>query len=354
MNKVIIFQEIIPHYRIPLFNAIGKDPDISLSVAYDGTTKFNNSADNDFEAVPYANKRIGKFFRIKNIRNLINGYDQIIFIADLRWLPTIVALFFLKGKSKVYFWGIGMSSEQGIRKKPFLDRVRFILSDISSGTILYSKKIAGYYFENVKKKNQIYVAANTISVKRFPFPTNERTKILSIGSFKEYKNLGNLIIAFEQIIDKIPSNITLDFIGDGEEEGKLKAMVQKFGLQNRVIFWGRMESDDEIFKIISHAIVSVSPTQAGLSVLHSMALGCPFLTAEDAITGGERFYIEDNINSYFYDGTIDRLAEKIIWIINNQSINNQVALNAYEFYHNKCSIQNYADSFITIIKNNAN
>jgi glycosyltransferase involved in cell wall biosynthesis len=297
---------------------------------------------------------VWKFFKIEHLKKLIKDYDQVIFIADLRWLPSFIALLLFKGKANVYFWGIGVSSEQGIRKKPFLDKVRFILSDLSSGTILYSKKIAEYYLENVKKKNQVYVAANTILVKRFPFPTGKRNKILSIGSFKVYKNLGNLIEAFSLVADKIPADITLDFIGDGEEEAKLKGMAERFGLQNRVVFWGRKENDDDIFEICSKAIVSVSPTQAGLSVLHAMALGCPFLTAHDAITGGERFYIEDNVNSYFYDGTITGLAEKMLSIINNPDFNEQLARNAYEFYHTKCSIQNYADAFINIIKSNSN
>jgi glycosyltransferase involved in cell wall biosynthesis len=351
MNKVLIIQEIIPHYRIPLFNEIGNDDDIQLTIAHDGINKFNNSPDYCFDTLPYFNRKIWKFYDIKNIRDIVKQYDQIIILFDLRWLPTFIKILFYSGKSKIYFWGIGVSSDKGIKKRPLLDKIRFFLSDISSGVILYSKKIAEYYLDNVKKKDQIYVAANTISVQQFPFPTDHRTRILSIGSFRAYKNLSNLIIAFNEIINKIPVNITLDFIGDGEDEVKLRGLVDQFELQKRVVFWGRKEKDEEIYPIISKAIVSVSPTQAGLSVLHSMAFGCPFLTSFDAITGGERFYIDDNVNSYFYSGSKEDLAEKIIWIITNPEFNQQVAKNAYEFYHTKCSMKSYADSFISIIKN---
>jgi hypothetical protein len=80
-----------------------------------------------------------------------------------------------------------------------------------------------------------------------------------------------------------------------------------------------------------------------------MAFGCPFLTAEDAVTGGERFYIENNVNGYFYDGSIAALAEKLLWIIGHPEQNIQIAKNAYDFYHNECSIRNYSDSFRNII-----
>jgi glycosyltransferase involved in cell wall biosynthesis len=271
-------------------------------------------------------------------------------MADLHWLPTFILILFFKRKSKVFFWGIGLSSEKGLKKSKS-DRLRFLLSDISSGTILYSSQVAEYYKENVRKKDQVHVALNTIEVKKFPFPTDIRTKILSVGSFKKYKNLGNLIIAFSKITKKLEKNITLDFIGDGEEESELKRLVDIYKLNDRVIFWGRKENDKEIFPVISKAIVCVSPTQAGLAVLHSMAFGCPFLTSEDAVTGGERFYIQNNVNGYFYNGTIEELARKLVSIIESPQENMEIARNAYNYYHNNYNINNYANSFIDIILN---
>lgn len=351
MNKVLIIQEIIPHYRIPLFNAIGKSADIDLTIAHDGTSILLPSEITDFKVATYQKRVIKSIVKIKDLLALTKGYDTIIILADLHWIPNFILLLLLRKKSRLFFWGIGISSQEGLKKKTFVDKLRFLFSDISSGTILYSPKIAEYYVENVNKKNQVYVAKNTVFVEKLPFSDQQKTRILSIGSFKKYKNLSNLIIAFNDIINQIPANITLDFIGDGDEEDILVKLVNDLNLNDRVIFWGRKESDLDIYPIISQSMVCVSPTQAGLAVLHAMAFGCPFLTSEDAVTGGERFYIEDNVNGYFYDGSIDQLAKKLLWIINNPTANDKVAHNAYHFYHNKCSIQNYADSFIEIITN---
>lgn len=349
MNKTLIIQEIVPHYRVPLFNRIGHESNIELTVAYDKTYKFNNQEAANFKTITFSNQKIGKFFKIRHLRKLLKPFDHIIIMADLHWLPIFILALLFKRKSKIYFWGIGISSQEGLKKKSISDKLRFLLNDISSGTILYSPNVAEYYKENVRKKEQVYTARNTIEVENFPFPTEHRTKIISVGSFKKYKNLSNLIVAFSQIINDLEKNITLDFIGDGEEEEELKKLVDLYNLNDRVIFWGRKEDDKEIYPIISKAIVCVSPTQAGLAVLHAMAFGCPFLTSDDAVTGGERFYIEDNVNGYFYDGSIDQLASKILWIVNNPSKNLQVAYNAYDFYHHNCNIDNYANSFINII-----
>jgi glycosyltransferase involved in cell wall biosynthesis len=349
MDKVLIIQEVLLHYRIPLFNRIGRDSNIQLTVAYDRNFKFNNQKAVNFKTITFCNQKLGFFFKIRHLRKLIKPFDHIIIMGDLHWLPTFIIALLFKKKSKIYFWGIGLSSQDGLKKNLITDKLRFLLNDISSGTILYSPNVAQYYKENVTKKNQVFTARNTIEVQKFPFPVNHRTKIISIGSFKKYKNLGNLIVAFSQVINDLGKNITLDFIGDGEEEQSLKELVHFHNLNDRVIFWGRKENDKDIYPIISEALVCISPTQAGLAVLHSMAFGCPFLTSENAVTGGERFYIENNVNGYFYDGTVKKLAEKILWIVKNPEKNRQVARNAYDFYHNNCNINDFANSFIDII-----
>jgi glycosyltransferase involved in cell wall biosynthesis len=345
MKKVLILQEIIIHYRIPLFNEIAKDPNIQLTVAYDEINPYKGKDELRFDILKYSKSSVGKFYKINNLRSIIEGYDKIVMVGNLRYLPVILFLLWNRKKADVYFWGIGISSEAGLRKKSLLDKLRFFLNDKSSGTILYTKKISEYYIENVKKKDQVFVAPNTVHVEKYPFTIERRTSILSMGTFNKNKNLGNLVIAFNAIKERISPDITLDFIGDGVEEGHLRKLVAEYGLQDRVNFWGRKETDEAIYPIIKSAMVCVSPTQAGLSVLHAMAFGCPFMTAENAITGGEKFYIEDNVNGYYYDGSVEQLIDKLVWIVNNPEMNNKICRQAYDFYHEKCTMKNYADAF---------
>lgn len=347
--KILIIQEWIPHYRLSLFNFISKNPKVALTVAYDAENGFDvPSNEVFFSLVQYTKNSFNNLSLISDLASLTKGYDRIVMVGNLHFLPTLLFLTFSKRK-KLFFWGIGVSSNKGIKKKPIMDQFRFWLSDRSLGTILYSEEISEYYRQNVKYKEKVFSLPNTLEVDLFPFSMEKRKKILVLGSFKEVKRLDQVIIAFSNIVKKIPRDISLHIIGDGPEEANLKNLVDTKNLLHSVVFHGRMEKDTEIYPIISTSLVCVSPAQAGLSVLHSMAFGCPFLTSTNAITGGEKFNIENNKNGYFYDGTLKSLEDALLNIINNPLKNMEIARNAYEFYHKYRAVDKFADSFIQIL-----
>lgn len=353
-KKVLILQTAIMHYRIPVFNLIGQYPGIKLTVAYEKGMEAKNGQVHlgtpDFNVVPYEKKKVvGSLKKIRHLSRLISGYDVVIFPGDLHLILPIISLLLQRKRRKIYFWGIGLSSENSLRENFLKDKIRFLLTDLSDGTILYSSYVAEIYRKKVLKPGKVFVAHNSIQVKQFPLSEEKRTKVLSIGTFKKNKRLSDLVIAFRNIIDRIPENITLDFIGDGEEGAVLHHLVEQHGLSGRVNFWGRIEDDEKIYAIIRNAIVSVSPTQAGLSVLHAMALGCPFLTSVNAITGGEKFNIKDNYTGYYYNGQISDLEQKLLNIIRDEKTNQQIAHNAYDFYHKERRIEQMAQSFIEVV-----
>lgn len=353
-KKVLILQTAIMHYRIPVFNLIGQYPGITLTVAYEKGMEAKNGKLQletlDFNVVSYENRKVlGSLKKIRHLRRLISGYDVVIFPGDLHLILPIISLLLRRKRHKVYFWGIGLSSENSLRESFLKDKIRFLLTDLSDGTILYSSHVAEIYRKKVLEPRKVFVAHNSIQVKKFPLSEEKRTKVLSIGTFKKNKCLSDLVIAFANIIDRIPENVTLDFIGDGEESAVLHDLVERNGLSDRVNFWGRIEEDEKIYAITKNAIVSVSPTQAGLSVLHAMALGCPFLTSVNAITGGEKFNIKDNYTGYYYNGQVSDLEQKLVSIINDEETNRQIAHNAYDFYHKERGIEQMAQSFIELV-----
>ena len=67
-----------------------------------------------------------------------------------------------------------------------------------------------------------------------------------------------------------------------------------FGMADSLIFYSSYP-----LKFYNRAIMSISLNQAGLSVLNSFAHGVPFVTMNNAASGGEKFNIVNNYNGIF-------------------------------------------------------
>ena len=91
----------------------------------------------------------------------------------------------------------------------------------------------------------------------------------------------------------------LNIIGDGPELAKLNNWVNENNLDDIVRFHGRIVDSDVIEVFFRKSYACISPNQAGLSVIESMAYGVPFITSKYPITGGEYNAIIEGANGFF-------------------------------------------------------
>jgi glycosyltransferase involved in cell wall biosynthesis len=76
--------------------------------------------------------------------------------------------------------------------------------------------------------------------------------------------------------------------------------VRRESLDGQVVFYHAVYDESALSRLFQRALLCISPHQAGLSVLKSFAYGTPFVTREDAITGGELFNIRNGENGILY------------------------------------------------------
>jgi glycosyltransferase involved in cell wall biosynthesis len=87
------------------------------------------------------------------------------------------------------------------------------------------------------------------------------------------------------------------------------------------------------------AIACISPGQAGLSVLSSMAYGVPFITQKDAITGGEIFNIKNGENGILYEGAVEQLSELLLDLSTDKEKVQKLSHNAQNYYFRHATMQ---------------
>jgi glycosyltransferase involved in cell wall biosynthesis len=129
-----------------------------------------------------------------------------------------------------------------------------------------------------------------------------------VGRLVEHKNIPELLEAFSRIQCDETINICLIIIGGGELEYSLKALANKYNLEN-VYFIGE-RSDVQSLLTLADFVISTS-LREGLSntILESMLCGVPVIASR---VGGTPEIITHNINGILYEsGDIEELVSSI-------------------------------------------
>ena len=240
--------------------------------------------------------------------------------------------------------GIGISSKTGLKKKKIIDSFRFFIASRYKGVLLYSQLVADYYINNSVDEKKVFVANNTIKVPKPKEYISKPKDILFIGTVNERKKLDDLLIAFFNILPEIDKDICLNVVGDGPMLDEYINLVENFEDPNRVIFHGRIESSEELEKLFSKSLLSVSLGQAGLSILHSFSFGVPFMSYKTAINGGELENIENLVTGCITEP--DDLEKDLISVLNSPKELKKMGSNCYKLYWESRTVEHFANSFI--------
>jgi len=174
--------------------------------------------------------------------------------------------------------------------------------------------------------------------------------ILFVGTLNTRKENDILISSFNNIINKIPKNICLSFIGDGDQLLNLSNQVKSYQIQSRVKFYGRIEDVNKLKDFYKRAIVSVSFGQSGLSVLQSLGYGVPFLTKKNSVSGGEKTNIINDFNGIFCEDNQKSLETSLIKLCLDIEFSKKLGKNAFDYYTKYCTIENMTQGFIDAIE----
>jgi PEP-CTERM/exosortase A-associated glycosyltransferase len=179
--------------------------------------------------------------------------------------------------------------------------------------------------------DKVTVVPNAVDVAAFEFGTPPDLELKSalglsgatvlgfIGSFYAYEGLDLLLESLPQILAKIPDARVL-LVGGGPQEVALKALARKLGLEDKVVFTGRVAHGDVqryygIVDVFAYPRRSIRLTElvTPLKPLEAMAQG-RLVVASDI--GGHRELIRDGENGIlFRAGEASSLADAVVRLL---------------------------------------
>jgi Glycosyltransferase len=132
-------------------------------------------------------------------------------------------------------------------------------------------------------------------------------------------------------------------------EGPLKDILEKEYACEKIIFLGKLDYD-EVSRLLRHVQFSVLPSiwyeNSPLSIIESLCMGTPVLAAN---IGGIPELINDKNGLLFKPNNLNDLRDKIIYLLNKRSFNNEMIQTSSA---DRFSSKNYYNRLIEIYNDN--
>jgi len=216
--------------------------------------------------------------------------------------------------------------------------------------------------------NKLTVIANAVNIEQFEVitgqdKTNNNDLIESLklqhcdvlgflGSFYAYEGLDLVIDAMPAILES-NSKARLLLVGGGPQDSALKAQVKALGLQEKVIFTGRVPHVD-VGKYYTIVDLLVYPRKSmrlthlvtPLKPLEAMAQGKAVIASD---VGGHKELISDNVTGFLFSaGDSQELAKRVIELLADKDKLNSVTSAGRAYVENVRNWQNSVRNYLPI------
>lgn len=347
MEKVLLIQEVIPRYRIPVFNELSKRVDLTViyskGILYEGI---------EFKTIKIPVVKIKHFgiLHKKPLSLIANKYDVVIGILGLGYWSIRALPIIPWRKYKFIVWGIGVAASYTVRYDStniYDKRITRYISQ-SDAAIFYSAYPVEKYTTLGIPRKKLFVANNTVDV-CVSKDSQEKNIILFVGTLYKEKKIFDLLSNYKMAFEINPDIFDMVIIGDGEEYEKIGTWIESNNMKDKVLLKGPIYDESVLSKYFLSSIICVSPYQAGLSVLKAMGYGVPFVTMRNAITGGEIFNIINGVNGILLE-SIEDLKNVILDAAQNPNKYVMLGENAKRFYQENRQIVHLVDGFVEAIE----
>ena len=338
-TNILLFQRLIPHYRVPLFKKLNEELGIVVchSKAKRGTSL------QEQQELGFPNEVLPRMYfgksptaMLQRICPALRKYKPEVVITEFSlsyvtfWCLLFFRLFF---KYKLVIWTHGVKSKEML--KPFNSRqskIQLWVYNKADAVILYSQKRMDLLAQHVNNPEKLFLANNTLDTDKLneiykqlqakgkdtikeELAFQQKQNLVFIGRLEPAKRLDLLLNAFTSLDNKF--DVALHIIGSGPEE----EMVNAFSKEHKHIFYhGPIHDLNLSSSYLFASDLMVMPGYVGLSVVHAMSMGCPILTCEQGLEGPfhspEVEYINNGVNGLFCDDSVEGLKEVMTDLLN--------------------------------------
>lgn len=348
--RVGLVQTVLPSYRLPVFTALARRPEIDLTLYLGRGAKGSSlptvSADGAFQVVDAPNHAFGGLFvQPGAVRAaLLGAHDVVVLPWTIRSLELLPAIAAARARGLgVVLWGHGYSKTESAARR----RARNLVGRAGDATLFYSRAAADRCQAEGFDPARVFVAANAIdqapiAEARAAWPTAEvdafRTAqglversagggtLLFVSRLEPDKRVDLLIDAFAHLLRRRPRS-RLVIVGDGSDTERLRAHARAAEVDAATHFVGPVYDERALAGWFLASDVFTYPVAIGLSVLHAFGYGLPVVTSDDiASHNPEIDALEPGRNGLLYrDGDTGDFAARVESLLTDDALHRALA-----------------------------
>ncbi len=227
-------------------------------------------------------------------------------------------------------------------------RIQQVLEKVDVNIVLSQRLV--YMIKSKAPNANVEVLYNAVSTyNRNPYNLQAKN-ILFLGRLGERKGTFDLLKCIKELDDKIDKEIQFYLCGDGAVE-EVKHMAYDMKIIHRIAHIGWTDGIQKK-EFMGKTMINVLPSyNEGLpmTILETMAYGIPNISTKIASIPE---VIHDSINGYLIEpGNIQALSEKLLLLINDESLRKEFSMNSYHLIIDKFSLEKNIQSLRNIYSN---
>lgn len=182
--------------------------------------------------------------------------------------------------------------------------------------------------ENWKELDNVEVISNMCPIEFSQKSQLRVHRIISVGRYNTFKGYDRLIDAWALIAKEV-SDWTLHLVGEGSLRGELEAKIKEMDLEDSVFLDGASINVSKDYLNSSIAAFTSHYEGFSLALVEAESAGLPVVSFDtpcgpkDIIRNGEDGFLVSN-------GNIEKLAEKLLLLIKDESLRRTMGDKAYE------------------------
>jgi D-inositol-3-phosphate glycosyltransferase len=163
---------------------------------------------------------------------------------------------------------------------------------------------------------------------------NPENVLLYIGRFIDYKKPDLLIASFKLVLEHFPKSCLLMIGKDYGLLPYLRKLAIDFGLKEKVIFLEDVHEEIKLqaLKIADVCIIPSDYESFGIVALEAQAAGVPVIASY--VGGLKHIIVEGKSGLFLKERTVHEIAEKISFLLNNDSIRSEMSSSGKKFARN--------------------